>query len=105
MKATIRFTDGKTIEAEGTPEEIAKLAGGWTDALKYVYVTQPCMRQHFEWPQPVLQPWPYGVQPLDPGWWDHRIICNSNGTNHWSGQVVGIGSLQEQANLGGCGIS
>lgn len=66
MKATITRPDGTRIEAEGTPEEITKLAGGWTDAPKAVFIQQPCARPHLDFiPAPV---YPWGVQPMWPGY-------------------------------------
>lgn len=97
MKATIEFADGTSIEAEGTPEEIAKLAGAALGAPQYVYLTQPCYRRHIDyWPQGVPM-WPYGYQPLGTG-----TIFGAQGCYQ---QNVGSAQLLAQNTIGGLGGS
>lgn len=70
MKATIKRPDGTIIKAEGSPEEIARLAGGTTNAP---HVCAPCLRSHFEgwlpsgpaiYPLVPVQPFVWPTQPL-----------------------------------------
>src|SRR5258708_3380869 len=69
MKATITKPDGTRIEAEGTPEEIAKLSGvtvGGAPAKEFVFITSPCARPHADdWVWPLV----HGPRPT----WDGRF--------------------------------
>lgn len=61
MKATIKRPDGTIIKAEGSPEEIASLAGGTTNAPHVCAPSGPAIYpfvpvQPFVWP---TQPLPY----------------------------------------------
>lgn len=84
MKASITRPDGTRIEAEGTPEEIAKFAGVSTNAPQYVFIQpQPCARPHVG----DFRPWP--IQPLP---WFGGTICAAGAVPN-GGQVRG-GTIQ-----------
>lgn len=87
MKATIHRPDGTRIEADGTAEEIAALAGLVSKVEHHWHFAPPCALPHYP-------TYPIG-QPIAPFWWNpvggltfnNAAACAPNMGAVWIGEL------------------
>ncbi len=77
MKAKIIRTDGTVIEAEGTPEEIAKLVPAQPVDLSKLFPTTPFV--------PWLEVKPYQPSYPEITWWGSQLGCQHRFPSVWMG--------------------